>query len=305
MTSAPEGSKQHRLAYWAWIAVCIAWGTTYLATRIAIESYPPLVMAGTRHVLAGCLLAAFVAGRGIALPSRSSWRMHALVGALMIGAGNGFLVWAQQFVPSGAAAAMVSVVPFWMVGAEALMPDGERMHVRQVVGLLIGFGGIVLLTSANIKPEGVPVRWFLLGVVALQCSCCAWAIGSAYAKRHARHESALAATALQMFLGGLVLVAAGTMGGEWSGVHYTLRSTLAVLYLLVVGSFVGYISYMYALKYLPTSTVSLYAYANPVIAVLLGTMVMNEPFTARMAAAIGIIFAAMLIVRRASDTSRN
>jgi drug/metabolite transporter (DMT)-like permease len=285
--------------------VCVSWGTTYLATRIAIDSYPPLLMAGTRHLAAGLILGAAVKSRGVELPPRESWPVHALLGALMIGAGNGFLVWAQQVVPSGVAAVMISVIPFWMVGVETLMPGGERMHLRRLIGLLIGFGGIVLLTSASLDLGGVDSRQFLYGVVALQCSCLGWAIGSSYAKRHARHENVLAATAVQMFFGGALLVLLGTIFGEWPGVQFTLRSTLAVFYLLIVGSFIGYVSYVYALKYLPVSMVSLYAYVNPVIAVILGALLLGEPFTARMAAAIGVIFAAMLIVRQSADTSRS
>jgi drug/metabolite transporter (DMT)-like permease len=291
-------------AYWAWIAVCIAWGTTYLATRIGLESFPPFAMAGVRHVTAGVVLAAFVRARGITLPPVSSWRAHALLGVLMIGIGNGPLVWAQQFVPSGLTAVMVSMIPFWMVGVEALMPGGERLHVRQFVGLLLGFGGIVLLTR-NLQFAGVAGRQVVLGVIALQCSCLGWAIGSSYAKRHKRDENVIAATSLQIIFGGLALMLVATVTGEWAEVQFTLRSSLAVLYLLVFGSFVGYVSYVYALKYLPISIVSLYAFVNPVIAVILGSLIVKEPFTARMALGSGVIFVAMLIVRQHADTSRS
>jgi len=315
LTSAPEEFKQVKSpqltrAYWAWVAVCLSWGTTYLAARVAIESYPPLLMAGTRHVAAGALLAAFVKMRGIELPARASWPGHALLGALMVGAGNGLLVWAQQFVPSGMAAVMISMIPFWMVGAEAFMPGGERLRARHFLGLLIGFGGIVLLASLGGKLARAADRQFVLGVIATQFSCCGWAIGSAYAKRHNRHENVLAATALQMGLGGVLLMVLGTLAGEWSHWEYTRRSTIAVLYLLIVGSFVGYVCYTYALKYLPISTVALYAYVNPVIAVILGALVLNEPFTPLMVVAIAIIFLAIWIVRPESgrtraDTSRS
>ena len=219
----------------------------------------------------------------------------------MIGAGNGFLVLAQQYVPSGVAAVMTSLIPIWMVGVEALMPGGEPLRRRQVIGLLIGFAGMVLLASSGVKLTGVGSRQFILGVIAAQCSCLGWAVGSTYAKRHARHENVLAATSVQMFFGGLLLIVVGTVAGEWPDWHVTLRSTLAVFYLLIVGSFIGYVSYVYALKYLPVSMVSLYAYVNPVIAVILGALILKEPFTARMAVAIAIIFAAMLIARPVPD----
>ena len=182
------------------------------------------------------------------------------------------------------------------------MPGGEYLRARHLAGLLIGFGGIILLTSSGAKLEGVSNRQFLFGVLAIQGSCCGWTVGSAYAKRHNRHEDVFAATATQMLLGGAWLILVGTAANEWPHWHYTLRSTLAMLYLLIVGSLVGYVSYAYALKYLPVSIVSLYAYVNPVIAVVLGALILKEPFTPRMVIAIAIIFAAMWIVR--PDSSR-
>lgn len=285
------------------MAVCVSWGTTYLATRVAIESIPPFAMAGPRHVIAGAILAVALRTRGVKLPGRESWGGHFLLGLSMIGFGNGCLVWAQQFVPSGVAAVLVSVIPFWMIGVEAFMPHGEPVRGRQVFGLLLGFGGILLLTRASMNGSA-PTPQFLLGVVMTQMSCLGWAVGSAYAKRHKREDNLFAATAVQIMCGGAILMGVATITGEWGHVAPTPRSLLAVVYLVVVGTFVGYVSYVYALKHLPVSIVSLYAYVNPVIAVLLGSLLLGERFTARMAVAIAIIFAAMLIVRSA-DTSRS
>ena len=305
MSPASQSSpKQQRRAYWAWFAVCISWGTTFLATRVAIESIPPFAMSGTRHFVAGIILALILRVRGIPLPSVETWPGHALLGVLMIGFGNGCLVWAQQFVPSGVAAVMVSVIPFWMIGVEALMPGGERIRRRQLIGLIVGFGGIALLASSSLQTNTASTRQIILGVIMLQMSCLGWSIGSAYAKRHKRDENLFAATAVQIMCGGLVLIGVATLTGEWSPIHPTGRSLAGVLYLVVVGTFVGYVCYVYALKHLPVSIVSLYAYVNPVIAVILGSLILKEPFTPRMAIAAGIIFAAMLIVRSAG-TSRS
>ena len=130
--ASDSSPRQLRRAYWAWIAVCVSWGTTFLATRVAIESIPPFAMAGPRHFIAGIVLALILRTRGIKLPPRDSWGGHALLGLLMIGLGNGCLVWAQQFVPSGVAAVLVSVIPFWMIGVEAFMP--ERRADSQAAG---------------------------------------------------------------------------------------------------------------------------------------------------------------------------
>ena len=304
MSGASDSSpNQLSRAYWAWIAVCISWGTTFLATRVAIESIPPFAMAGPRHFIAGIVLALVLRLRGIKLPSRDTWAGHALLGLLMIGLGNGCLVWAQQFVPSGVAAVLVSVIPFWMIGVEVFMPHGEPIRTRQVLGLLLGFGGIVLLTSSSMNGSA-PKRQIVLGVIMTQLSCLGWAVGSAYAKRHKREENLFAATAVQIMCGGVILMVVATITGEWSAVAPTPRSLLAVLYLVVVGTFVGYVCYVYALKHLPVSIVSLYAYVNPVIAVILGSLLLKERFTPRMAVAIAIIFVAMLIVRSV-DTLRS
>jgi len=284
--------------------VCVSWGTTYLATRIAIDSIPPFAMAGTRHFIAGLAIAAVLRARGVSFPSKETWSGHALLGFLMIGVGNGCLVWAQQFVPTGVAAVLVSVIPFWMIGVEALMPGGERIHLRQFIGLVLGFGGLVLLTSSSLTTTDAPTDQIIAGAAMTQLSCLGWAVGSAYAKRHRRDEHLVASTAAQIVFGGIVLMIAATVTREWGDVDPTPRSLLGVLYLVVVGTFVGYVSYVYALKHLPVSIVSLYAYVNPVIAVILGSLVLDERFTPRMAIAIAIIFVAMLIVRSA-DTSRN
>jgi drug/metabolite transporter (DMT)-like permease len=263
------------------------------------------MISGLRYIVAGLILGIIVLSRGTALPSRDSWPGHALLGFLMLGLGNGALVWAEQWVPSGMAAVMTAAVPFWMIGVEALLPSGERIRPLQFGGLLLGFGGLVLLATANSTPSGATSRQFLHGAIAVQVSGCGWALGSAYSKRHARNENAFAAAAMQMILGGIMLLAAGTLRGEWHTFHLTTRGLVAWAYLVIFGALVGYASFNYALKYLPVATVSLYAFITPVLAVILGAVVMHEQFTVRTAIASAIIFAGMLVVRQSADTSRS
>jgi drug/metabolite transporter (DMT)-like permease len=285
-----------RRAYLAWLAVCVFWGTTFLAIRVSLETLPPLSMAGVRHVLSGVILAAIIVARGVPMPGRQSWGQHAVLGALMLGVGNGGVVIAEQWVPSGLAAVMTATIPFWMVGVDALLPGGGTLTRRKIAGLMLGFAGILMLVWSDLRPDGLAGRQFLQGAIALQISGCGWAIGSAYSKRHTQHENPFATAAVQMMFGGIALLVGGLVMREPFG-HFTVRTAAAFVYLITFGSLIGFVSYVYALKYLPVSTVSLYAFVNPVIAVILGALLLAEPFTPRMAAAIAVIFAGMAIVR--------
>lgn len=293
--------RQQRLAYAAWVAVCIFWGTTYLGIRICLETMPPMLMAGLRNGAAGLSLGVVLAARGVPMPARSSWPGLAVLGLLMLGVANGCVVWAEQWVPSGVTAVVVATTPFWMVGLDALLPSGERLRARHLFGLVLGFLGILMLVWQDLWAGGEGGGRYLAGFIALQVACISWTIGSAYSRRHARHENALVAAAAQMAVGGIALTLLGTLFGEWPRLHFTMRTASAFVYLITVGSVVGFAAYVYALKHLPVATVSLYAYINPVIAVVLGTVVLDEPFTGRMAGAIVVIFAGILIVRAGQD----
>ncbi len=286
-----------RTAYAAWATVCVVWGTTYLAIRIALESIPPLLMAGFRWLAAGVILLAILKIRGERLAARRSWGALTLLGLLLLGMGNGGVVWAELTVPSGLTAVLVAVSPFWMVGIEALMPDGEPLTVRNVAGLVLGFGGIVALAWPEIGP-GASGRAFLVGLGATQLACLGWALGSSYARRHDPRENVLTTAAFEMLFGGLFLVAAGSLRREWTILVFTPRTTMALGYLIAIGAVAGFSAYSYALKHLPVATVSLYAYINPVIAVALGTVVLDEPFTARTAVAAAVVLAGVGMVRR-------
>ena len=278
--------------------VCVVWGTTYLAIRIALESIPPMLVGGLRFTVAGALLALFLTLRGHPLPGPQQWPGLATLGCLMLGMGNGGVVWAEQTVPSGIAAVLVAAQPFWIAGVEALQAAGERLTRRAFGGLLVGFTGIVILVWPDLRTGGEWSTGFVLGVIATQFACLGWSIGSSRAKRRPVRENAIMSSAVQMICGGLCLLAVATIRGEWSGLTVTPRTLGAELYLVVVGSWAGYSAYIYALKYLPISTVMLYSYINPVIAVLLGTVVLDEPFGARVIVASALVLAGVAIVRR-------
>ena len=285
------------LAWAAWVCICVVWGTTYLAIRVALETVPPFVMGAMRWIVAGVILTLALRLRREPWPPLGQWPGFALSGLLLIGLGNGGVVWAEQFVPSGLAAVVVATVPFWMVAVEAAHPSGERITAGTVAGLVVGFGGIVLLVWPELERGGAAAARFAWGVVALQVACAGWALGSAYAKRHAPRTGIASASALQMVFGGLMMLAAGLAAGEHRHVAFSARSASAVIYLTLAGSVGAFLAYGYALRHLPISTVSLYAYVNPMIAVVLGAAVLSEPLGTRIALATVLVLAGSAIVQ--------
>ena len=287
------------LAYVAWVAVCLIWGTTYLAILIALETIPPTLLGGLRFLAAGLLLCLIVRLRGHRLPPVREWPRQAALGALLLGIGNGGVVWSELWIPSGIAAVSVAALPFWMAGTEAVLRK-ERVALRVVLGLAVGFSGIVLLIWPSLFVADVSGARFGLGVMLVQVACLAWAVGSSWSKRTPSVTGVVAAAALQQLFAGLMLIAVGSLVGEWDQLSFTPRTVAAQLYLIAFGSLVAYSAYLYTLEHLPMATVSLYAYINPIIAVLLGAIFANEPLTPRIAAAAAIVLAGVTIVRKSS-----
>lgn len=286
-----------RNAWIAFIAVCVIWGTTYLGIKVALETIPPFLMGGIRYVIAGVLLSSILVMRGEKLPPPAEWGRLALLGFLMITLGNGGVNWGEQYLASGITAVVIATSPFWMVAVDAVFPGGEKLSMRKFIGLAIGFSGIVLLVWPDLTLEGANGRQVLLGVLALQIACLGWSISSSYTKRNAVNRSVLSVAAVQMFFGGLFMLLIGTVSGEWSVISLNSRTVSALVYLIVAGSLVAFAAYSYALRHLPISTVSLYTYVNPVIAVALGTLLLGEPFRVSMIVAAVVIVIGITIVR--------
>jgi drug/metabolite transporter (DMT)-like permease len=280
----------------AFAAVYLIWGSTYLAIRIAIESLPPLTMAGARFGVAGAALYAFVRLRGEAAPEPRHWRATALIGALLLLMGNGGVVLAERTVPSGVVALLVAMVPAWMVLLEWLRPGGIRPRARTVAGLVVGFVGMVLLVGPGGVSGAQVDGW---GVALVTVGSLAWAAGSIYSRGAALPPSVLLATAMQMSWGGVWLLLAGLLAGEWGRVDpaaFTARSLAAWGYLVVFGSLVAFTAYVWLLGRTSAARVSTYAYVNPVVAVLLGWAVVGEPLSARVLGAAAIIIAAVAVI---------
>ena len=293
-SSAP---RERRRAYVAWIAVCIIWGTTYLGIRITLETMPPAVMASLRWLVAAALLIVYLRARREPLPPSSRWGGIALMGFLLLFIGNGGVAYAEQWVPSGLAAVLVATAPFWMAGVESLFRSGERLTGRTLIGLSIGFAGIIVLVWPELSMRTADSRYFLIGVALLQTASLGWSLGSAYSRRFSRQDDVLGTTALQMLAGGIFLGVLGLVRGEWAHLAFNTRTTMALLYLATVGAIGGFVAYTYALRHLPVTLVSLYAYINPIIAVALGVLLLGEPFNGRIAVAAALVLAGVAVVR--------
>ena len=286
------------VAYVAFATVCIVWGTTYLAISVALETVPVLLLAGLRWMTAGVVMSALMLATGRGLPSPGAWGPLLFLGFMMNVVGNGLVVYAQQYVPSGLTAVLIATTPFWTALLERALPGGERFPVRALAGLSLGFSGIVTLVWPQLTDGGASGRAFVGGVIAIQLACIGWVIGTSYAKRHPFGGDPFRSTALQMVFSGTMLLTAATAHGDWQQVSFTWTTGAALLYLAIAGSLVAYSAYVYAIQHLPLSFVSLYAYINPIIAVTLGTLLLGEPLTTRVLVASGLVLAGTAVVGR-------
>ena len=261
-------------AYSAWGAVCLFWGTTYLAIRIGVGVLPPALFAGIRFTVAGFIFFIFLRLRGRSLPNRKAFLDAAVVGIALLVTANGLVVWSEQWVPSGLAALIVATLPFWMAFFEGLLPSGDRLTLKKISGIVLGFCGLVLLFWPDLK--GSLDMKYLTRVLVLFLAPCSWAAGSIYSKYRPVRTDPLMAASLQMIIAGIILLVIGASLGEWSRFTFDPVGLGAMIYLILFGSIVGYGSFIYALSKLPASKVSTYAYINPLIAVILGWLVLGE-----------------------------
>jgi len=287
----------------AYLVVCVFWGSTYLAIKVGVGELPPFLFAGLRFFVAGVLLLAIARALGYAMPRRAvDWRTLAIVGLFLLTGGNAFVVWAEQYTPSGIASVFVVTVAIWTAFFDAIIPGGSGdLNWRVVAGLLLGFVGTALLVGAS--PAEI-LRSDLRGPLALTFASASWSIGSVYAKRHPTEVSPYIAASIQMLVGGAVVTIVGSVLGEWSRWHLSLRGLGAVAYLVVFGSILGYSAYAYALRHASATIVGTYAYVNPVIAVLLGWLLLSEPITARTMVAMTLIVVAVVWIQLSHKLGR-
>lgn len=275
------------------------WGTTYVGIRIALESFPPLLLVCYRFCLSGALMIAACKLRGYAMPSRRGIIRSLLFGMLILGVGNMALTTAELFVASSFAALVVAASPFWLVGMEALLPKGEKLRSATVIGMLIGMAGVALLILPGMIREGLRGNEWK-GFAILQIGIFSWTLGSLLQKRRSTDSPPLVNAAFQQLGAGLLYVVPALLLPQ-KAIVWDAKGIGALVYLIVFGSIIGYSSYIYVLNHMPVSMVSVYPYLNVMVAALLGWLIYREPFGAKEITAMAIIFAGVGVVKRFSQ----
>lgn len=281
----------------ALIAIYIVWGSTYLAIRFAVETIPPFLQAGIRFLVSGAILIIWRRAAGDALPTRSQWKSVAIVGILLLLGGNGMVSFGEQYVPSGVAALIVGTIPIWLVLIEALRPGGVKPTWQAIAGLLTGLVGIYLLVGPS--SLGGSLQFSVIGILALLSAALLWSIGSIYSRTADVPGSTLMMTSGEMLMGSAALLVVSAVTGEWRSFDLSqvaLHSWLGLLYLILIGSLVGFVSYGWLLRNAPVSLVATYPYVNPVVAVFLGNLLAQEPLTSRTLLAAIVIIGSVIFI---------
>jgi len=288
-----------RTKIWAaLIAIYLAWGSTYLAIHFAVQSIPPFFMTGMRFLVAGTVLYIWRRWTGDPAPTRGQWKSGAIIGNLLLVGGIGGVTWAEQYVPSGIAALIVAATPLWVVLVEAMKPGGKRPSWITMAGVLIGLSGIFILINP-LKTTGFQQDYNLFGIAVLLLAALSWAIGSIYSHQANLPKSALLSTGMQLLAGSAGSFLFGLLTGEARRLDLrgiTLQSVAGLAYLIVIGSLVGYVCYTWLLRVAPTTLVVTYAYINPLVAVILGSLLAQEVLTTRIFISIPLILSAVVLI---------
>jgi len=284
-------------AYAALIFICIVWGTTYLAIRWVVEVYPPFGIAGVRQLLSGIIIAgvALTANKQVNLSAKNLLR-QVLIGTLMIAVGNGLVSYGQKTIPSGVAAMVCATMPIWAVVLNLALSSRERLNKTIVLGMGTGLLGVALIFRTDLQKLGNTA--YLAGIGLTLLATMGWAVGSVLSRRWSTAVNPFFDAGLQVIAGGLVLLAVSGVTEDWAlPATHPPRAVWSFIYLVIFGSVLAYSFYQYALKRLPVGVVTVYAYVNPLVAVLLGAA-FGENLTAWTAASfVGIVLGVYLVNR--------
>jgi drug/metabolite transporter (DMT)-like permease len=274
------------------------WGSTYLGIKIAVETIPPFLHAGIRFLVSGIILVIWQRATGNALPTKNQWKSTFIIGTLLLLGGNGLVSWAEQTIPSSIAALIVGTVPLFLVVLESFRPNGVKPTWQTIVGLLIGFVGVFILVGPA-ELTGSQEKLNPLGIIAVISASFLWAVGSIYSKGADLPTSSFMTTGAEMLMGSIGLFVVSLLTGElngWNVAEVSTRSWFGLIYLITMGSIVGFGSYIWLLQNAPISLVSTYAYVNPIVAVILGYFFANEILEPRIWLATGIIIGAVIFI---------
>jgi drug/metabolite transporter (DMT)-like permease len=297
MSAAPEAKPSLTALVGAFATIYLVWGSTYLAMHVAVETMPPFLMAAGRFVLAGSILYAFVRARGTPPPTRRQWRDNALIGTLLLVGGNGLVAWALHYVPSGVAALIIGISPVFFVLIEWAWPGGQRPTALIFIGLALGFSGAAWLAAP--WEHATAQSLHTGGLVALVAACFLWPLGSIYSRHAKSPPPPFLGSAVQMLLGGLSLGVVSVLRGEltaFSVSAVSARSWWAFIYLVLVGSLVGFSTFVWLMKHSTPTRVSTYAYVNPVVAVFLGWWLLDEDVNRRTILSAAVIIAGVVLI---------
>jgi drug/metabolite transporter (DMT)-like permease len=288
----------------AFASIYLIWGSTYLAILYAVETIPPFIMGGIRFLISGAMLYLWARSRGAPKPTRLHWRNAIIAGAFLLLGGNGAVVWAEQFVPSGLTALLVSILPFWLVIIEWVRPPRPRPRGAVLAGLVLGFIGIIVLVGPSDVGGHGDVN--PLGALVLILGSLSWAIGSFWSRDAELPESGLLTTGMEMLGGGALLVVVGALTGELE--HFDVHgisnaSAGGLLYLVTFGSLLGFTSYIWLLDKVSPARLGTYAYVNPIVAVVLGWAIAGERLSVRTGVAAAIVICAVALITTARSTT--
>ncbi|CCJ33146.1 EamA family transporter [Caloramator australicus] len=288
--------KDDTKAILAFIAVCIVWGSTYLAIRIGVSEVQPFIFAGIRFTLAGSLMLLYAKIKTLEFPkSKRDVLNITIVGLFLLLGGHGLVVWTEQWVASSIASILVATVPLFIAIIELFVPNGSRLTLKGWIGLILGFIGVVFLTFTD-SSSAIDVK----GAILLLLASLLWAVGSVYQNTFKATGSTVSHIGIEMVVGGISLLIVGLLYGNIN-LDITLKGISALLYLIVFGSLIGYSSYIYILQKWPPSKAGTYAYINPIVAVILGALILNEAINLRIIISTFIILIGVVLVQ----TSKN
>ncbi|MBL7859367.1 MAG: EamA family transporter [Cyclobacteriaceae bacterium] len=290
-------------AYLALAAICLIWGTTYLALRIAVVHFPPFLFIVIRQLIAGSLLVGFMLTVGKAkLPDKAEMLRQAIGGFFMLSLGNGLVAWAEVHIPSGIAAIICSLMPMWVILINLTIHTEEKPTVPILIGVALGMVGIIMIFSENLSDFSN--TQYLFGIILTFIATISWAACSIWMKKRNSTSNPFLNAGLQMFFAGVWLIPFTVIFDDLHAVSWSTEAFYSLIYLVFIGSIVAYACYTYALKNLPMTIVSLYAYVNPLVAVLLGWLILDEKLNARIGIAFVLTVAGIYIVNRGYQLSK-